>query len=632
MSDKITVKEAALLWGVTERRITGLCREGKIDGAEKNGKSWLIPANTEKPVDNRIKSGAYKKDKVQGKLPLPIGISDYCLASTEYYYVDKTMMIKEFLDERPFVSLFTRPRRFGKTLNMDMLRTFFEKTDKDTSVYFKNKKIWSCGEKYRSYQGKYPVIFVSFKDVKKDTWEETYTCISQIITLEFKRHEELSSSRKISDKEYYRKMINGEANQNDMEMSLLLLSKMLHEHHGIAPIIIIDEYDTPIQQGYTKNFYNSIALFMRNLFSGGFKDNKHLSYGFMTGILNITKESFFIELNNLAVNTLLDNKYSKYFGFTADEVKKMAEYYNIEDKYDEICEWYGGYKFGNSEIFNPWSVINYFRNECTAVAYWYSTDSNGIIGEVIEEADNEIFDRLTALLQGKSFLTYIDTGVIYPNIKNNPSSIYSFLLVTGYLKMTKSTLSFNGDYMCEVSLPNKEISFVSAKEVLKKLDTIIMQSTAISIQEAVFSENAEKLKGLIHTLLLQSVCFYNVKSESFYYQLTLGLCALLGNSYIVSNCEFNDGRHGIQLMPKNSKLPVIVIELKAENDCGEGDLKKLAEKALDQINEKSYIQEIGSTQRVSCVYGYGVAFCGKNVEVAVKECDISGMYRPFKRK
>ena len=631
MPDKITVKKAALLWGVTERRITGLCREGKINGAEKKGKSWLIPANTEKPVDNRIKSGAYKKDKVQDKLPLPIGISDYCLAPTEYYYVDKTMMIKEFIDERPFVSLFTRPRRFGKTLNMDMLRTFFEKTDKDTSVYFKNKKIWKCGEKYRSYQGRYPVIFVSFKDVKKDTWEETYSCISQIITLEFKRHEELSNSRKISDKEYYHKVINGEANRNDMEMSLLMLSKMLHEQYNTAPIIIIDEYDTPIQQGYMCNFYDSVILFMRNLFSGGLKDNKHLSYGFMTGILRVAKESIFSGLNNLAVNTVLDNKYSEYFGFTPDEVKKMAEYYNANDKYDELCEWYDGYKFGNSEIFNPWSVINYFRNECTTGAYWQSTGSNDIIGEIIEEADNEVFDKLAALLQGKTFLTYVDTGVIYPQIKNNPSSIYSFLLVAGYLKMTKSTLSFNGDFMCEVSLPNKEISFVYTKEVLKKLDTMITQSTAISIQEAVFSGNAEKLKDLIQTLLLQSVSFYDTKSEVFYHGLMLGLCALLSNSYVTSNRESGEGRYDIQLMPKNNKLPGIIIELKAEKNCNKDELKKLAEKALAQIDENKYDQEM-NTHGFLNIYKYGVAFSGKNVEIAVRGYNNNNVFKVIRRK
>ena len=367
MSEKITVKEAATLWNVTERRVTGLCREGKIEGAEKKGKSWLIPADTEKPADNRIKSGAYIKEKIQEKLPLPADISDYTIVSTEYYYVDKTMMIKEFLDERPCVSFFTRPRRFGKTLNMDMLRTFFEKTDKDTSVYFKQKKIWRYGEKYQNYQGKYPVIFISFKDAKKNTWEETYRSISHIIALEFKRHPELANSRKVSDKKYHKQITEGKAELNDMEMSLLMLSKMLYEHHGIAPIIIVDEYDTPIQQGYIQDFYDKAVSFMSNLFLSSLKDNKYLSYGFITGVLKV--ENIFGDLNNLTINTVFDNKYSEYFGFTPDEVKNMTKYYNAEGKYEEICEWFGGYQFGKSKIFNPWSVINYLRNGCTVGAY-----------------------------------------------------------------------------------------------------------------------------------------------------------------------------------------------------------------------------------------------------------------------
>lgn len=624
MSDKISVKEAAILWGVTERRITGLCREGKIDGAEKNGKSWFIPANTEKPVDNRIKTGAYKKDRMQDNLPLPIGISDYCIVSTEYYYVDKTTLIKEFLDERPFVSLFTRPCRFGKTLNMDMLRTFFEKTDTDTSIYFKNKQIWKYGEKYRSYQGKYPVIFISFKDVKSDTWEEIYCQISQAIVLEYKRHSELLNSKKISDKEYYRKILNGEANQNDMEKSLLMLSKMLHEHFGIAPIIIIDEYDAPIRQRYMQNFYDRVVLFMGNLFSCALKDNKHLSYGFMTGVLNAAKENIFSGLNNLIVNTVLDNKYSKYFGFTPDEVKKIAEYYKAEEKYNELCEWYGGYQFGNSEVFNPWSVINYFRNECRVGPYWQSAGSNDIIAETVEKADNEIFDRLITLLQGNSFLTYIDMGVTYPIIENNPSLIYSFLLVTGHLKMKKSTLSFNGDYMCEVSLPNKEIALIYTKKVLKKLDKIITPSTAISIQEAVFSDNAEKLKSLIQTLLLQSINFCGTKDKLFNRKLMLGICALLCNSYDVFELKSDDGKYSIRLTPKSTNLPGIIIALKEEKDCGNDELKRSAEEVLAQI-DKTGINGINK------LYSYGAAYNGNNIEMSVSDDSVNNMFKVKRR-
>lgn len=619
MAETMRVKDAAKLWNLTERRVASLCKEGRIEGAKKQGHSWYIPVDAERPVDNRVKSGVYKKDNRPHNLPLPVGVSDYRLACSEYYYVDKTMMIKDFIDERPMVSLFTRPRRFGKTLNMDMIRTFFEKTNEDTSVYFRDKKIWNCGKKYCDYQGKYPVIFVTFKDVKKDTWEETYDAISQIIALEFQRHSELACSDKISDKDYYNKIVDGNASKNDMEIAFLMLSKMLHDYHGTAPIIIIDEYDTPIQQGYMRGYYDEVILFMRNLFSGGLKDNKHLSFGFLTGILRVAKESIFSGLNNLTINSILDNKYSMYFGFTSDEVKEMAVYYGASNKYDEICEWYDGYRFGKSEMFNPWSVINYFNNECEPRAFWQSTGSNDIIGEIIGEADQEIYDRLTALVNGESFPTYIDTGVIYPQIKSNPSTIYSFLLVAGYLKATKTTSSFNGDFMCEVSLPNKELSFVYNKEILQKLDKIIPQSTAIAIQEAIYSGDGIKFQALIEKLLIQSVSFYDTVGENFYHGFMLGLCALLSGSYTTSNRESGNGRYDIQLMPKSGNLPGILIELKAQKNCTKDGLKKLSEAALKQIIDKKYDTDM-KAKGVKTIYKYGVAFSGKKVEITTGNC------------
>ena len=615
MNNTMTVKEAAKLWDISERRVMILCKEGKIDGATKKGRSWVIPANAQKPADARYKKSQPMR-KTPSRLPLPIGISDYRLAVTEYYYIDKTMLIKDFIDERPMVSLFTRPRRFGKTLNMDMLRTFFEKTDEDTSVYFKDKKIWACGKKYQEYQGKYPVIFLGFKDVKKESWEETYDAIAKIIRLEFKRHPELADSEKISDKTFYEKIVGFNANRNDYETSLFMLSQMLHEHHGKAPVIIIDEYDTPIQQGHVKGYYDEVIGFMRNLFSGGLKDNKHLSFGFMTGILRVAKESIFSGLNNLTINSILDNKYSEYFGFTQDEVKMMAEYYGAPEKYDEILAWYDGYKFGDTEIFNPWSVINYFRNECQARAYWQSTGSNDIIGEILGEATEDIYKRLNALLQGESFLTYIDTGVIYPQIKNNPSSVYSFLLVAGYLKVVRSDLAFGGDFMCEVALPNKEITFVYNKEILSKLNNIIPQATAIAIQEAIYSGDDESLQEQLGKLLIQSASCYDTAGENFYHGLVLGLCAMLDNRYIItSNRESGEGRYDISLCPKDSKMPGIIIELKAEKDADEKELKELAKVALKQIIDKKYDTEM-QTKGIKNVIKYGVAFSGKHVEIA----------------
>lgn len=617
MANVISVKEAAMRWELAERTVRGLCIGGKIPGAIKNGRSWLIPAGAEKPVDNRIKTGAYVRAKSRPKhLPLPVGVSDYRLASTEYYYIDKTMMLKDFIDERPMVTLFTRPRRFGKTLNMDMLRTFFEKTNEDTSKYFKDKKIWEQGEYYRSFQSKYPVIFITLKDVKHNSWDNTFANIGSIISSEYCRHSDLSKSPKLDkkQKDFYDKMVSEKFSAVDLERSLLYLSEMLKKHYGEGAVIIIDEYDTPIQSGHTSGFYDDVIAFMRNLLSGCFKDNKSLAFGFLTGILRVAKESIFSGLNNLTINSVLDNKYSEYFGFTANEVKEMAAYYSAPDKFDEVCEWYDGYRFGKTDIFNPWSVINYFSNDCEPRAFWLSTGSNDIIGEIIKEADNEIYERLSSLVNGGSFTTYIDTSVIYPQIKNNPSSIYSFLLMAGYLKVVKSSVSISGDFMCEVALPNKEISLVYRKEILQKLENLIPQATAIAVEEAIFSGNGEKLRDIISNFLIQSVSAFDAAGENFYHGFMLGVCALFGNSYVTSNRESGDGRYDIALSPKVNNLPGIIIELKAEKNCNENELQELAKTALKQINDKKYDTELKS-KGVKTIYKYGVAFSGKHVAV-----------------
>ncbi len=553
------------------------------------------------------------------KKALPIGISEFRKAVSKFYYIDKTLLIRDLLDEGAAVSLFTRPRRFGKTLNMDMLREFFEISDEDTSKYFEDKLIWQCGEEYQKEQGKYPVIFLTFKDAKFSNWEETYRHIYRIIRSEFERHLVLADSDKLSkyDKEYFNRVLDQAADEGDMAMSLGELSRMLNRHYGIPPVIIIDEYDIPIQQGHSRHFYDEVVSFIRNLFSGGLKDNRNLSYGFLTGILRVAKESIFSGLNNLKINSILDDKYSEYFGFTPDEVKEMAAYYEVPDKYAEICEWYDGYRFGSTEIFNPWSVINYFNDDCKPKAFWQSTGSNDIIGEVLSAADTETYEKLNLLMQGKSFVTYIDTNVIYPQIRNNPSSIYSFLLVAGYLKAIRSDAEFGSDYMCEVALPNKEISFVYSKEILARLDTIVPPSTAVSIQEALYTFDAKRIQELLEKLLLQSVSYNDTANEIFYHGLVLGLCAMFDNRYYVtSNRESGEGRFDIQLMPKSDRLPGILIELKAEKDCSEKALETLSQTALRQIGDRKYYAEMNA-HGITDVIKFGVAFSGKKVRIQV---------------
>lgn len=589
--------DAAKKLGVSTRRIQQMCKQGEISNAIKDGRTWLIPDDI-----------TLKQLK-----PLPIGVSDFKSATTNYYYVDKTLMIRDFLDAKPMVSLFTRPRRFGKTLNMDMLRVFFEKTAENTSIYFKDKQIWRCGEYYTKHQGQYPVIFLTFKDVKCSTWSETFQKIRKIISLEFIRHEELENSTKLSsyEKEQYHLLAGESANEIDYQMSLQLLSLLLHKHYGKECIIIIDEYDTPIQQGHICDFYLKTINFMCNLFSGGLKDNSHLAFGFLTGILRVAKESIFSGMNNLKINSILDSDYSSYFGFTKNEVIDMLQYYGYENKYQEICEWYDGYRFGNTEIFNPWSVINYIADKCFPKAFWQSTGSNEIIGEIISNASNEINENLYKLLCGEKITTYIDTSVIYPEVQNTPYSIYSFLLVAGYLKAASIYPQYDGNFMCDVSIPNKEIAFVYEKEILNRTN---QNNISISIQQAIFSKDASKLQSLLEDFMLKNISTIDGANESFYHGMMLGLCAILSNQYqIKSNRESGLGRFNIQLIPLAKKIPGFIFEFKYTKDP-HIDLESLADSALKQIEEKKYDTELLDAQ-VHSIVKIGIAFCGKKAVV-----------------
>ena len=437
---------------------------------------------------------------------------------------------------------------------------------------------------------------------------------------EYLRHADLADSPACNDfeKAVYQRIVSSTADSTDYISSLKTLSSMLHKHYNCPAVIIIDEYDTPIQQGHLMGFYDDAVSFMRGLFSGGLKDNRSLAFGFLTGILRVAKESIFSGLNNLVVNSVLDKKYNTYFGFTADEVAKMAAYYGASDKLNELRDWYDGYRFGDAEIYNPWSVINYFSAGCEARPYWLSTSNNDVISEVLEQADKDIYTQLTDLLQGKTVATYVDTNVIYPQLQNNPSSIYSFLLVSGYLKVVKAETSISGDYLCHVALPNREITYVYNKEILSHLNVMMPQTTVVAIQEALYSGDESKLQQQIQTLLTQSVSSFDTAGENFYHGFVLGLCALLGNAYATSNRESGDGRYDIQLAPKTPTMPGIIIELKAEKHCDTEQLQKLSQTALNQIEDKKYDTEM-LTHGVKSIYKYGVAFSGKNVEVAFKK-------------
>lgn len=615
-----TCKEKALEWNVSPRSVNDMCKKGRIQGAIKEKGSWLIPDDSPKPMDGRVSNGKYIKKNMVAKAEvksLPIGISDYVRAQEEYYYVDKTLLIKEFLDQKPLVSLFTRPRRFGKTLNMDMLRVFFEISDKNTSKYFADKNIWQCGEEYRSHQGKYPVIFLTFKDVKFDTWDATIDKIRGLLQEEYGRHQELLNSDKLSqyEKEYFTKIISATANEVELTSSLERLSKMLASHYDKAPVIIIDEYDTLIQEGYSKDFYDEIIGFMRNFFSGAFKDNKNLSYGFLTGILRIAQESIFSGLNNLTVNSVMDEEYDSFFGFTESEVKAMLSYYGVSDKEEELKDWYDGYLFGSEEIYNPWSVINYISKGCLPQAYWVNTGKNEILDDVLRVATDDITERLYDLLQGERVVARIDQNVVYRSLAEDPANIYSLLLVAGYLKTPKKELQADGSYLCEVSIPNREIAAVYKSEILSHfLQTgAITRTTANKIAESLYANDYKKLQSAIEEYMDKSISFFDGGAEGFYHGLMLGLIALMDNQYkIKSNRESGDGRFDVSLIPREKRYPGIILELKWKEKLSDVELEKWSNEALKQIGELRYDSEM-KEDGITEILKFGIAFSGKKV-------------------
>ena len=551
------------------------------------------------------------------KLPLPVGTTNYKKICEDSYYVDKTLLIKEILDEKVNVALFTRPRRFGKTLNMDMLRTFFEKTAEDTGRYFQDKKIWQQGEKYTSHQGQYPVIFLSLKDIKARKWQYAFDALKYIISVEYMRHSELKRSSELeeADIELYNRIVKHQASYMEYVFSLQALSRMLHQHHKQAPVIIIDEYDTPIQEGFVNGYYDDAVEFIRSFFSAALKDNPHARQIVMTGILRIAKESIFSGLNNIRVFSVLDKKFSEFFGFTTSEVQQMAAYYEQTDKLPELKAWYDGYKFGDTEIFNPWSVINYFSNNCQAMPYWVQTSANTIIQEILKTYNDDTYRNLHALLGKTEVQSIVRTNIIYPKLKEPQTNILGFLLMTGYLKSTSTELDARGDYICRLSIPNKEIKTIYYNEILSLLTEDIGENTVMNLANAFYDKDAAKIKEALNKFMLKTISYYDNLKENYYHGLMLGLLAIGESNYdIRSNRESGLGRYDIQLIPKKSALPGIIIEVKAADKDAGVELSKLAQTALKQIDEKKYDTEL-CAQGVNDIIKYGVAFKGKNVEI-----------------
>lgn len=605
--------EAADVLGLTVRRVVGLCNEGKLNGATKDGRNWLIP-------EQAVRSYAKAIGATKVLLPCAVGNTSFIEMSRECYYVDKTLLIKDLIDDHNAVTLFTRPRRFGKTLAIDMLKTFFEKTEEDNSKYFERKRIWRCGQKYRSQQGIYPVVMLTFKDIKFDSWEDSLEAIRLVVKDEYNRHPELAGSIALNDddKDFLERMSKGLLSDVEYSRSLLSLTRMLAAHHEQKVVILIDEYDTPIQQGYAKGFYNEAIGFMRNFLSGGLKDNSNLAFGVLTGIMRISKENLFSGLNNLTVNTVLDNRYSEYFGFTADEVQEMADYYGKSENLQEIQAWYDGYRFGAADIYNPWSVTSYFANDGQPKPFWANTSDNEIIREILQGLTPEVSDELVKVMQGEEIHTALNMDVVYPRLADNADTIFSFLLLAGYLTLGAEPEETEFGTFATLKIPNTEIRRVYNTEILGWMKTQTSGNVISDIEKGIFLGDGRRLQNALRDYMLSCISVFDGASEGFYHGMMLGLVAGLSSKYYIhSNRESGEGRFDLMLEPRDRQLPGIIMEFKAVPSKNKAKLTEAAKEAISQIETRHYATEL-EDRNVKSIIKYGIAFSGKNAVVEMR--------------
>jgi hypothetical protein len=553
------------------------------------------------------------------KKKLPIGLSDFKrLIKDDFYYVDKSLFIKEIIDSSSIVTLLPRPRRFGKTLNLSMLRYFFEKTAENTGCLFWDLAIWRQGEKYTDLQGRYPVIYLTFKDVTGDKWPYCYGILKEIISKEYERHNYVLNAELLTKKEAvkYKKIVDLKAKEFDYGLSLKELSEYLERYYQKKVIILIDEYDAPIQSGFVHGYYPEIIGFMRNLLSGAFKDNSSLEKGVLTGILRIAKESIFSGLNNLEVHSLLSHKYSTHFGLLENEVEEMLKYYEIGLEIDKVKHWYNGYVFGEKIIYNPWSIINYADNRQEGLLpYWVNTSSNDLVQQIITRSGREVKEDLERLIRGDSITKIVDDNIVFGKIEKNADTVWSFLLFSGYLKATAKELK-NKRLYCELKIPNLEVEYLYEEIILSWFKESIDTDKLNVMLKGLVSGDLETFEDIFREYLLKTFSYFDTgfdEPEKVYHAFVLGLLVSLDDTYEVkSNRESGYGRYDVMLIPKDTTQKGIIIEFKKVNRVKKETLEEAANAALAQIDRKEYEQELRE-RGVHDLIKLGIAFEGKEV-------------------
>ena len=548
---------------------------------------------------------------------IPIGISDYKeMLDYNYYYVDKTSMLKDIIDFRCKVSLFTRPRRFGKTLNLSMIKYFFEKTDEDNSYLFKDKKIWQFGERYQQHQGKYPVINLDFKSIEGLNWESAYEKIKLMIANEYIKHDYLLNSEVLSDDEkslYTRlKSLKLEATETECIYSIKNLCVYLEKYHNQKPIILIDEYDVPLQRAYLNGYYKQAITFFRGILQEALKTNNSLEFAVMTGCLRISKESIFTGLNNLNINSILDVKYSEHFGFMQDEVDEMLKYYGLEEQREKIKEWYDGYRFGVQDIYNSWSILKYIddvnnNNKKQPEAYWVNTSGNDIVKKLIKNADNITKNEIETLINEGTIEKTLNANITYNELDENTENIWSMLFFTGYLTYTKERREGERTNYYELKIPNEELLYIYENIIRHWFEEKVKEKDFSNLYKSLINGDEEGLRREINKFLIENISFYDA-GENFYHGILLGIFGRIKDYVIYSNMESGLGRSDIILQPIDDRDVAIIIEIKVTKDIEE--IENKCEEALEQIENKKY-ETLLKKQGFRNIMKYGIAFFKK---------------------
>ncbi len=552
--------------------------------------------------------------------PIPIGIEDFKrLVDNEYFFVDKTMLIKELIDNGNAVTLFTRPRRFGKTLNISMLRRYFEKTAEDSSYLFDGLKISGAGEKYRSYMGQYPVINVSLKSMKQASFEESFFEYQTLIIEEFekKRYTLECSEITFDERNQYEAICSRTAYKTSYATALRLLSKCLKKAHKTNVIVLIDEYDVPLENAYFNGFYDEMINIIRSVFEGVLKTNDSLEFAVLTGCLRISKESIFTGLNNLKVYSVSDAAFAQYFGFTENEVKQITEYYGIEYCFDDLKIWYDGYIFGETEIYNPWSVLNYIFTVRTTKnyipeAYWVNTSSNSIIHELVVKSDRRIRDNIETLIKGDSIDKPLYQDITYVNMNVKSDYIWSFLLHTGYLKPVKIYKKGIQTYFTAV-IPNLEIVTIYENTFRQWFDESVRIADKCILFNAVLNGETGAFEAEINRWLSKSISYHD-GYENFYHGFLVGLLEYSDDYEVLSNRENGTGRSDIVIKDIITYKKAVIIEIKSVREKNGETLDGQCAEALKQIEDRQYEVNL-KNEGYTDIIKYGIAFREKKCKV-----------------